>query len=245
MCKAYEWAELIYASNGDCVQHVKVAFELFVKDCLELQRCNRWAWLTKDIGEICDTPNECAELAKLFRCNQIDPSKFAYDVFRVLMCVDEKKNTLRLIGTPNSCKSLLAFGISHDFICAYVNNHNSENEFYFSCFLNKSICLCEELFTTTATAEDFKSILAGSPIMVSKKYNEKQLLSRTPIILTSNHVKLGRGHLGSIDEAALSERCFTYVFHCAFKPACHVTPRGVAHFLYKNLPKSQIKSLLS
>lgn len=237
-CKAHEWAELVYTANGDCVHAVKIALELYTKDCLELQRANRWEWFIKDAPHHCYHPEQCRELSNLFRKNNIVISDFVRDLYKVLMCIDEKKNTLRLIGTSNSGKSLLAAAICDSFVCAYVNNHNSENEFYLSSFLNKAVCLCEELFTTTATAEDFKSILAGAPISISKKYNEKQKLCRTPIIVTSNHSKFGRGHITAVDELALQNRCYTYVFTAEVRPACHIDPITVAHFLRKHLPPS-------
>lgn len=146
--------------------------------------------------------------------------------------IDPKLNCLRIIGTSNSCKSLIAQLLVKDFISAYVNNHNSENEFYLSCFLNKAICLCEELMVTPATGEDFKSILGGAKIDISKKYTSKQTLIRTPIIVTSNHKKFGRGHLSPADESALDNRCFTYHFNTPYKPSIKITMPALAYVIY-------------
>ena len=101
-----------------------------------------------------------------------------------------------------------------------MNNHGSENEFYLSNMLKKSIILCEELYITITTAEDFKSVLVGQPIDITKKFNEKQLSQRTPFVITSNYSRFGRGHLPPTVENALSIRCYNYILNSAFKPLC-------------------------
>lgn len=234
MCTSYEWAELVYVSNGDHHQSLKVALELYIKDCLDIQRYDRWNWMLVNNSDQCQGNGEqCRELSIIFKNNHINIGEFAKAVHDVLNCVDEKKNCLRLIGCSNSCKTLIASCIAAPFITSYVNNHNSENEFYLSAFLNKTLALCEELFVTTATAEDFKSILGGAPLNISKKYNEKQILTRTPVIVTSNHEKFGRGHIPLVDEAALANRCFTFRFSVPYKPKCHIEPASLAHYLNK------------
>ncbi|KAJ9601468.1 hypothetical protein L9F63_000385 [Diploptera punctata] len=51
-----------------------------------------------------------------------------------------------------------------------------------------------------------KNILAGAAIQVGKKYMNKQDLCRTPVIMTGNHDKLGKGYLSPKDEDALRNR---------------------------------------
>lgn len=150
---------------------------------------------------------------KIFKLNHIDPIKFGTALKRFLKKQDMKVNGFRIVGIPNSGKTLLANCIVSPFICCYNNNHGSENEFYISNFLNKSIILCEELYITIATCEDFKSILGGQPLDVAKKFNEKQLLSRTPVVITSNYERFGRGHLSQTDENALKLRCENFYFN--------------------------------
>lgn len=197
---------------------------------LTIQRANRWEWFIK--SAVNSKPAEVEELRTLFNNQRINITCFANSLYRVLMCTDEKKNCLRLLGTANSGKTLIAQLIVSPFISAYVNNHNSENEFYLSSFLNKSICLCEELMVTPATGEDFKSILGGASLEISKKYTNKQILKRTPIIVTSNHRSFGRGHLAPVDEAALSLRCFDYYFVTPYKPKVHISAPSLAYLMY-------------
>lgn len=227
-CTSDEWADLIYTADSKVHNHVNSALELYIKDSLVLQRQDRWGWFVKCAENL---PAEIDELNAIFRAQNIDISDFANDLYDLLMCIDSKKNCLRLTGIANSGKSLIAQLIVKPFISAYVNNHNSENEFYLSSFLNKSVCLCEELMCTPATAEDFKSILGGANIDISKKYSAKQMLTRTPIIVTSNHRTFGRGHLPPVDEHALSIRCYHYKFTAEYKPKITVTLPALAYLM--------------
>lgn len=227
-CTSEEWADLIYTADVNIHKHVNIALELFIKDSLVLQRKDRWGWFVKCAENL---PAQISEFSNLFAAQQIDITSFANSLFDILMCVDPKINCLRIIGTANSGKTLLAQLIVKSFIAGYVNNHNSENEFYLSCFLNKAICLCEELMCTPATAEDFKSILGGATIDISKKYTSKQALIRTPIVITSNHKTFGRGHLNPVDEHALALRCFTFNFTAQYRPKITLTLPAFAYLM--------------
>lgn len=192
---------------------LKTALELYIKDCLERQRNDLYNYAVSQARWSCDPDLEQFEaFNKIFLANNIDVMGFSEKLMSVLTKRENKINCIRLIGVPNSGKTLIGNCIVKPFICCYMNNHGSENEFFLSNMLNKSIILCEELYVTTATCEDFKSILGGQPIDISKKFNEKQMLSRTPVILTSNHKLFGRNHLGTIDEQALALRCHTFEF---------------------------------
>lgn len=228
-CSSTEWAELLYSADVNLHKHLNIALEMYIKESLDIQRNDRWTWFIKCAKDI---PDQVMEFRKLFQAQHVNLTKFANDIYYLLRCVDHKINCLRLIGTPNSGKSLIAQLLCSSFISAYVNNHNSENEFYLSCFLNKAICLCEELMITPATAEDFKSILGGAKLEISKKYTAKQILIRTPIVVTSNHETFGRGHVAPADEIALSLRCFTYRFSSAYKPKLTLTLPAFAYLIY-------------
>lgn len=219
-CTAEEFAELTYELAEPPYKYVQIAIDIFTKDSLDIQRANRFSFLLNGGQYI---QEQVDALRQIFVNNQIDIRAFCDDVFAILSCKYNKINCLRLIGPSNSGKTLIARLICNGFICSYVNNHNSENEFYLSCFLNKCICLCEELLVSQATAEDFKSILGGAELLISKKFHEKQVLTRTPIIITSNHELFGRGHLNPLDERALRNRCITYNFRVTCDPPCNIT----------------------
>lgn len=228
LCTADEWASLCY-SSANYNRDITVALDIYIKDSLECQRRDRWEWL---ISYQSFLPDEETEILKCLLANKIDPIVFMTQLKIILDCSEHKKNTFKLWGIPDSGKSLLSQLICKNFICSFVSNHGSEQEFFFSNFLNKSILSCEELYVTTATVEDYKSILGGAPIDIPKKFNEKQLMSRTPIILTSNYKLFGRGHLTPVDEQALQSRCFSFEFICIYKPRVTVTAPALAHLLH-------------
>lgn len=233
-CTSDEYAGLIYTGE-DYNKCVISALELFVKDSLEIQRRDRWEYM---MSHAAYNETEEKEILRLFLSQNINPVGFAHALKTVFMCEHPKINSIKLYGTPNSGKSLIAQLIVKCFITCYANNHGSENEFFLSNFLNKAIILCEELFVTHATAEDFKSILSGANIDISKKFQEKQMLSRTPIIITSNFYDFGRGHLPHVDEYALKSRCFMFEFTRQFTPTCMITAPSMYHFLWLCLNQS-------
>lgn len=227
-CTADEFSSLVYYSF-DYHKCLLSALEIFIKDSLELQRRHRWEYLLS-----ISAPNmeEEAEILRLFQTQRVNPIEFANCLKEVLLCNHPKINCLKIYGVPNSGKSLLASLIVSPFITCYANNHGSENEFFMSNFLNKSVILCEELYITQATCEDFKSILGGAAIDISKKHQEKQIWSRTTVIVTSNFKKYGRGHLSPLDEQALEKRQYEFHFPMPFTPKCNITAPSMAHFLF-------------
>lgn len=214
---------------------VRAAIELYTKNLLDTQRSNmmKFAFDYMKQNPLCDAQQR--EFFNIFHNNNIIIQDFCNSLKVVLSKTDFKKNTIRLVGVPNSCKTLIANCIVAPFVCCYNNNHGSENEFYLSNMLNKSIVLCEELYITIATCEDFKSVLSGQTIDIAKKYNEKQLLSRTPIVITTNFPKFGRGHLSELDESALRIRCFTYKFNVPYAPIVKLDTFNFYYFVFNYL----------
>ncbi|GBO20247.1 hypothetical protein AVEN_188044-1 [Araneus ventricosus] len=233
LCTSEEWASLIYA-NLYCSKDIQVALDLFFKDSLELQCSNRWKWL---LSQEQGLPEQETEIVNCLLAQEINPVYFVKCVRDVLQCNPKLKiNCIKLLGLPNSGKSLIAQLICRNFICSYNSNHGSEESF-FSNFLNRAIVLCEELYITKATVEDYKSILGGAPLDIEKKHVDKQILCRTPIIITSNYILFGRGYLAPVDENAFTSRCYYFEFTKEFKPSCTVTASAMASVfktLYEN-----------
>lgn len=227
-CTSDEFASLVYLCS-DYHKALKPALDLYIKDSLDIQRKNRWEYM---LSHAVYNEEEELELLRLFHTQNIDPVQFALDLKKVLNCEMPKVNTFKIWGVKDSGKSLIAMSIVDPFITSYSSNHGSENEFFLSSYVNKSIICCEELYVTQATCEDFKSILGGNFIDVSKKHVDKQILSRTPIVLTSNFNSFGRGHLSNVDEQALQSRCIVYNFSYPFKPACIIKPASFFHFMF-------------
>lgn len=215
-CEFSEWQSICQFHNYH--ELIKTAIEIHIKYELDLQRMNLWKYAISKASKCRPDQKQFAEFEKIFMLNNVNPMEFLLALRKVLEKSENKMNTLRLVGLPNSCKTLISNCIVEPFITCRMNNHGSENEFYLSNMLNKAIIQCEELYITIATAEDFKSVLGGQFIDIAKKFNEKQLLSRTPVIITSNYSKFGRGHLSPVDENALSLRCFNFTMNSAYKP---------------------------
>ncbi|DAC81758.1 TPA_asm: nS1 [Dog feces bidnaparvovirus] len=202
---------------------IKSAVALEKKYQLEAQCCDRWRY-AGEFASKTPRPEVFREIDKILSLNRIDKVRFKKAVENVIRMNQPKINSLRFWGVPNSGKTLLANCICAPFVTCYMNNHGSENEFFISNMLNKAIILCEELYITIATAEDFKSVLGGQPLDIAKKYEEKQILRRTPVVITSNYQRFGRGHLNATDEKALCLRCENFQFVTTVEPSVTVTP---------------------
>lgn len=220
-----------YSTYEELVEHsptyqeiIKSAVNLEKKYQLVAQCKDRWNYALNYANPNPDK-NAFQEIEHILRSNRIDKNDFRKSIRKILEMSDPKINALRMWGVPNSGKTLLANCICAPFVTCYMNNHGSENEFFISNMLNKAIILCEELYITIATAEDFKSVLGGQQLDIAKKYEEKQILRRTPVVITSNYEKFGRGHLNSTDENALKLRCENYQFVSQVKPAVKIHPR--------------------
>ncbi len=133
------------------------------------------------------------------------------DIESILMCKDPKINALRFNGKSNCGKSLIAGAICEALVYFSATMCGCAGEFYFGGMINKSIILLEELWVVPATCDDYKTILSGFPLHINKKHETaRQILERTPCIITSNYKQWGRGFLSPIDEKALNNRAFQY-----------------------------------
>nr|QTE03895.1 MAG: nonstructural protein [Tarsiger cyanurus densovirus] len=220
-CLASEFRDLCYRDNWK--NNVETARVIYVKEQLEIQRPNRWEFVMKLIEGIQPDPLQWKELYAIFDKNRINVKEFSQSVYDLLTCKHFKKNCIKIWGIRDSCKSVIGNCIVRPFITCYMNNKGSENEFYMENMLMKTMMLCEELYITIATAEDFKSILGGQMLDISQKYESKQILGRLPTVVTSNYDRFGRGHLNNIDEQALNCRCFVYNFKRAYTPNVYIT----------------------
>lgn len=218
-CEYYEWQNLTL-NHPNYHELIKTALELHVKLNLDKQRSNLWKFAIDMAVKYALDPQQVQIFDYIFTANNIHPKEFAICLKKILEKQEFKINTLRIVGLPNTCKTLISNCIVEPFICCRMNNKGSENEFYLSNMLNKSIIQCEELYLTVATAEDFKSILGGQNLDIDKKYNDKQMLIRTPVIITTNYERFGRGHIPPLDESALASRCFSFRMNNPYRPPC-------------------------
>lgn len=166
---------------------------------------------------------EVKEWKRLFEINDISIENFVTDLFSILCKSKPKVNCLFLYGESNSGKSLLAYNIVKPFVFCSLTNFKSGSEFVYEPALNSSVVLIDEIAVTKKQAPDFKQILSGGIMTVSKKHSGFQLLTGRPVIATSQYEALGMGWLPGADELAFKNRMIRYKFSKEFRPTCRLS----------------------
>lgn len=155
------------------------------------------------------------------------------DLSRTLNMESPKVRTLRLVGATNTGKSVIAQAIGKCFLTTFLTNTGSGSDFFLNGALNKALLVLEEIFVTQGNVDDFKTLLSGYALSVNvKQQTERETLSNTPIIATSNHDRFGKGCLSAVDETALSARCYTHHLNGKFEPGKIIDYRVIAGYLW-------------
>ena len=170
---------------------------------------------------------------RIFACNGIIVEDFIQALKMILNAEDPKVRTLRLIGPPNTGKSLITQAIADFFNTCYLSNTGSASEFYFNDAINRSLIVLEEVFIVPATVDDFKSVFSGYRLGVNIKQKQtRQILEGVPCIVTGNTGLFGKGFLGGVDEEALNRRCITFHLTCPLDlRGVRLTPVDVLSYL--------------
>lgn len=233
-CDPGEWFHIWQSAPMKQVEDAfTVGARIVSKYFLDYQRKNRFEWLTQmaDHNEY-----QYTFLNEMFAHNGINTQDFASDVHAWMNCEHKKKNCLFLYGPPNTGKTMIAQLLTSVFLTGTMSLKGITSDFYFEPILNKSIAVLEELWVVPQVADDFKTIFSGQTLDINKKHTTMQKLCRTPIIVTSNHSRFGRGFLSGVDENALQNRCFKFEFNhniCDLA-TCDVTVGAFAHWLLIN-----------
>lgn len=233
-CEPEVWFNLY---NSGTLKMVEDAFvvggRIVSKYFLHTQKEDRWAWLMQ-FGNHDDY--QYTFLSEMFAKNGINTQEFAQNVFAWLNCTHRKKNCLFFHGPPNTGKTLIAQLLTSVFMSGTMSLKGITSDFYYEPILNKSVAVLEELWVVPQVADDFKTLFSGQELHINKKHCAMQKLGRTPIIVTSNHSRFGRGFLSGVDENALQNRCYTYNFKYDISDlaSCDVTVPAFAHWLLIN-----------
>ncbi|DAC81463.1 TPA_asm: NS1 [African termite bidnaparvovirus] len=211
----------------------------YVMSCLDVARLtiykeqikDRWQVLL-DFHQKCSFDDkECGEWAKWFHIQGIDPIQFINDLKSVLQCSHPKKNTLRIWGQASTGKTMIVRAIAKPFLCHFQGMCGAHSDFAFEGFINIVVAVVEEAFFIPKEVEDWKTIMSGQSLTVNKKYQGKQTIHRTPVLMTSNHFKLGRGYVKLIDEHALQTRMFDYHANIVYSPEIKLTGAGFSAYV--------------
>lgn len=208
---------------------VSMEIEIFLQKNYKLECEDPW-------GLICRPPHGNKDkFETLLKGMNLDIPYFMNCLYTVFNKLHDKKNTIRLVGPVDACKTLCIELILDRFICKrFITNHGSLSDFYLSQLQNCSVYHLEELFVTPATADDFKSVLGGKSLDVNTKHCiKRQRLSRTPGFITTNYNQMGRGMIIPLDEHALNMRCFSFILSNAYKPVDKIIPADCAAFFYE------------
>nr|QTE04123.1 MAG: nonstructural protein 1 [Ficedula parva densovirus] len=166
--------------------------------------------------------------------NSIEPRELAIALRVWLEKADKKKNTLKLVGIPNSGKTLIANLLRKVFICANWLNSSAGSAFNFGNLTYASLIIVEEPFLPPPLLEDFKSICGGASVSVDVKYSNYEALNRTPVLITSNFSEVSRGYAAAVSEQAINLRSYQFTFTAGLQPTFEVTPEHLLDFIQRN-----------
>jgi hypothetical protein len=116
---------------------------------------------------------------------RIDPLRFLISAYLVLTMKIPKKNTLYLCGRSNAGKTFFTNALLP--LTHHIGSHITSKDFAFQECVTKPIIVISELtIATQETAEQYKQVLAGETIFVNIKNRNAEILTRKPVILTTN-----------------------------------------------------------
>lgn len=147
-------------------------------------------------------------LLDLLTENKINHEDFIKKLVNVLDRKIDKINAFVLEGPTNTGKSLLCSLIIHPYTFGTASRRGDQTNFHLENLLHKTIAVMEEPRITGITVDDFKQLLGGEPFQVDVKYQEKDWLTRTPTIITTNE-DIGL-RLSKLDRDALYSRLYHF-----------------------------------
>lgn len=174
--------------------------------------------------------------------NGIELESFCTDVFRTMDKERTKINTLVFKGPPNAGKTLIAESIAKAciFYCN-IQKFSKGQSFTFMDAVGTRCCMINEPRFTDEWVETLKNVFEGCPTHVEVKFKSGQMLSRTPVIVTTNHLlSMYVQSAKDVAQKAFDARSKTYEFntydqlkHCKG----HLNPGAwfyFAHYLIEN-----------
>lgn len=201
--KRWEW---LMQLNREVETYVPALYLDRARD-IEIISKEKYYWRNAGLKKV-ERANKWKEL---LIANAIEPIEFAQAIYDWLEQKDHKKNTLFIHGQISTGKTLLANAFRGCFLHRQISNSSVTGNFALGNCCQTHIIIYEEPFLHPLLAEDFKSLASGAEITCDYKFQVQQPLLRTPLLITSNTLQLGHGHVSAEVEEAIQKR--SYIFH--------------------------------
>lgn len=208
----------IIAKNGNIYKDViRQAITYNNRKKVEYERNTKYTILYRDkiFNDECKCSSEEHRegkewIKRLLLENNINPEDFLVKIENIFDRKKDKINGIVFEGPTNTGKSLLCNLIIYPYTYGTASRRGDQTNFHMENLLHKSIAVMEEPRITGVTVDDFKQLLGGETFQVDVKYQEKDWLTRTPTIITTNE-DIGL-RLSKLDREALLSRIYLFNF---------------------------------
>lgn len=139
-----------------------------------------------DINHDTEPTSGAKYLLSIFQNNGIDFPLFLNEVENIIRMKYPRINALVIRGPTTTGKTLIAKNIVKPYNYGSVSRDGDATAFYLQNLLDHDIALMEEPHISMTTVQNFKELLAGSPLMVQVKNHAPRELGRIPCIITTN-----------------------------------------------------------
>lgn len=131
------------------------------------------------------------QMIDIWTCDNIDEMDGKQDfwetIYKILDRSYGKVNTLEIIGPPSCGKTLFTNFICDFFLAVgHIENFTRQNNFPLQSAYNQRILHWNEAQCEQSKLEDAKKILGGDPCAANIKYQDTQVITKTPVIITAN-----------------------------------------------------------
>lgn len=140
---------------------------------------------------------------------RIDAAEFITNIMDVMNKVNNKVNTICLVG-PTNCGKTVIVATPLTYIMRYfgeIGNRGNASQFIWQECVNCSMIVINECVMAPEHLEDLKLILGGERLRSQVKHLDHATIDRTPVVLTGNNPPW---HLNYAEKDAFMSRMFYY-----------------------------------
>lgn len=175
----------------DCMKHGplimskylhKPGLQSIVQNCLTFVKSSGSVWSLNMFENYEPDPEP---IHKILLHQGINPTDFDLTIYTWLTKQSGKRNCLVLWGPTNTGKSAFIAGLKQ--IVPWGEITNGSSGFNFEGLLDVVIGVWEEPLISVELAEKCKQVFEGMTTSIAVKYKKPHMLSRIPILITTNH----------------------------------------------------------